>query len=175
MSGAIAQRYARALFEIADERGLIDQIEVELQDLHQAVQQVPDFEKIFMHPHIDASSKKGLLDDLFLGKVTHETLNFLYVLIDNKREGELEEISKAYVEMANEKRGLADATVTTAKPISEEEIAQLGEQFSQLINKKLRLQSVVDPSILGGVVVKIGDRLYDGSLKTKLDNFAHQI
>ncbi|QOS98203.1 F0F1 ATP synthase subunit delta [Brevibacterium sp. JNUCC-42] len=175
MSGALAKRYARALFEIAAERGLIDQIEDELKDLAEALQQVPDFQKLFMHPRIAVSSKKELLEELFKGKTSQELINFLFALVDNKRESEFEEITKAYVEMANDKRGFADATVTTAKPLSKEELEELAAQFGQMLDKKLRFESVVDPTIIGGVVVKIGDRLYDGSLKTKLEHFAHQI
>jgi F-type H+-transporting ATPase subunit delta len=76
--------------------------------------------------------------------------------------------------MANDARGIAEAIVTSAKPLTSEEQAELAEKFGQTLNKKLRLTAVVDPAILGGIVIKIGDRLYDGSLKTKLETFAHQ-
>ncbi|MGC5324978.1 F0F1 ATP synthase subunit delta [Brevibacillus sp. SYSU BS000544] len=175
MSGAVSKRYARALFEVAKERGLIDSIEVELKSVVEAVNQNAELTKILMHPHIPAEDKKQLIKDVFQAQVADETLNFIGVLIDNGRESELTSIAASYVGLANEERGIADAVVTTAKPLNQEEEAQLADRFGKLINKTLRIQTVVDPSIMGGVVVKIGDRLYDGSIKRKLEHFAHQL
>lgn len=174
MSSAVGKRYARALFEVASERGKIDQVEADLGAVVQAVEQNADLSKILLHPHIAAGAKKTLVDDLFKSHISEETHNFLTVLIESGREAQLAQIQQAFVKLANEARGIADAIVTSAKPLSAEEQAELAEKFGQRLNKKLRVQSVVDPSILGGIVIKIGDRLYDGSIKTKLELFAHQ-
>jgi F-type H+-transporting ATPase subunit delta len=174
MSSAAGKRYARALFEVASERGNIDQVEADLGAVVQAVEQSEDLAKILLHPHIAADAKKSLMDELFKGKVGEETFHFLNVLVESGRESQLVEIYRFYVQLANEARGIADAVVTSAKPLTEEEQAELAKEFGQKLNKKLRLTAVVDPSILGGIVVKIGDRLYDGSLKTKLETFAQQ-
>lgn len=172
---AVAKRYARALFEVAKERGLIDQIEAELKDIVSAINQNEELTKILTHPQISVGAKKDLFKDLFSAHIAKETQNFLDILIENGREMDLAAISAAYVGQANEERGIADAVVTTAKALSAEEQEQLAEKFGKIINKKLRIQTVIDPSILGGVVVKIGDRLYDGSIKSKLEHFAHQL
>ncbi|WP_139491087.1 F0F1 ATP synthase subunit delta [Brevibacillus dissolubilis] len=175
MSGGVAKRYARALFEVANERGLVDQIETELKDILGVVQADQDLNQFLMHPHIAAAAKKEFVNDAFSKQVSEETSNFLKVLVDNGREADLAGIVATYVQLSNEARGIADAVVTTAKPLSEAELAELAAQFGKTVNKTLRLQSVVDPAILGGVVVQIGDRLYDGSLKSKLEHFAHQL
>ncbi|HZG17134.1 MAG TPA: F0F1 ATP synthase subunit delta [Candidatus Bathyarchaeia archaeon] len=175
MSAGVAKRYARALYEVAKERGLIDQIETEVNSVVEAVNGNADLEKLLMHPHIAADAKKELVKDLFQAHLSEETLNFLYILVENGRESDLATIAYSYIQLANEERGIADAIVTTAKALSTEEQAQIAEQFGKVLNKKLRIQTVVDPSILGGVVVKIGDRLYDGSIKSKLEHFAHQL
>jgi len=172
---AVAKRYARALFEVAKERGLIDRIESELNSVVGAIQQNEELEKLLMHPHIAQSAKKELVTDLFKAHVAEETLNFLQILLENGREADLPAITLAYINLANEERGIADAVVTTAKALTKEEEAQIAEKFGKMLNKKLRIQTVVDPSILGGVIVQIGDRLYDGSIKSKLEHFAHQI
>jgi F-type H+-transporting ATPase subunit delta len=175
MSGGVAKRYARALYEVAKERGLIDRIETEVNSVVDAIKQNADLEKLLMHPHISQAAKKELVKDLFQAKLSDETMNFLNVLIENGREADLAVIQYAYVQLANEERGIADAVVTTAKALTEEEQAKIAENFGKVLNKKLRIHTVVDPSILGGVVVKIGDRLYDGSIKRKLEQFAHQL
>ncbi len=175
MSAAVAKRYARALFEVSSERGKIDQIEQELNAVIDAVNQNEELSKILLHPHVSAAAKKELATELFQAHVSEEMMNFLSVVIENGRESDLSNILTGYVQLANETRGIADAIVTSAKPLTDEEQAALADKFGKMLNKKLRIQTVVDASILGGIVVKIGDRLYDGSIKTKLEHFAHQI
>jgi F-type H+-transporting ATPase subunit delta len=174
MSSAVGKRYARALFDVASERGKIDQVEADFGAVVQAVEQSEDLSKIFLHPHIAATAKQSLIDDLFKSHVGEETFNFLCVLVESGREMHLVDIYRAFVQLANEARGYAEAIVTSAKPLTSEEQAELAEKFGQTLNKKLRLTAVVDPSILGGIVIKIGDRLYDGSMKSKLESFAHK-
>lgn len=174
MSSAVGKRYARALFEVASERGKIDQVEADFAAIVQAVEQNEDLAKIMLHPHIAADAKQSLIDELFKDHVGEEIFNFLNVLIESGREQQLSDIYRSYVQLANEARGVAEAIVTSAKPLSAEEQAELAEQFGQKLNKKLHVTSVVDPSILGGIIIKIGDRLYDGSVKAKLETFAQQ-
>jgi len=174
MSSAVGKRYARALFEVASERGKIDQVEADLGAIVQAVEGNEDLKKIMQHPHIAADAKISLVDELFKSHVGEESFNFLNVLIENGREVQLSDIYSSFVQLANEARGFAEATVTSAKPLSSEEQAELAEKFGQTLNKKLRLTAIVDPAILGGIIIKIGDRLYDGSLKTKLETFAQR-
>ncbi|MGK5510997.1 F0F1 ATP synthase subunit delta [Brevibacillus formosus] len=174
MSSAVGKRYARALFEVASERSKIDQVERDLGAIVEAVEGNEDLKKIMLHPHIAADAKATLADELFKSHVEEETFNFLNVLIENGREVDLVAIYRSFVQLANEARGFADAIVTSAKPLSTEEQNELAEKFGQTLNKKLRMTAVVDPAILGGVIIKIGDRLYDGSLKTKLETFAQK-
>ncbi|ATF16003.1 F0F1 ATP synthase subunit delta [Brevibacillus sp. HB1.2] len=174
MSSAVGKRYARALFEVASERSKIDQVEADLGAIVEAVESNEDLKKIMLHPHIAADAKSQLADELFKSHVGEETFNFLNVLIENGREVDLVDIYRSFVQLANEARGFADAIVTSAKPLSTEEQNELAEKFGQTLNKKLRMTAVVDPAILGGIIIKIGDRLYDGSLKTKLETFAQK-
>jgi len=174
MSGSVAKRYSRALFEVAKERSLIDTIEADLKAVVEALASSEELSKFLSHPQVTTEAKKDFFKQAFEGKVAAETFNFLLLLIDNERESDLAGIYAAFVALANEERGIADAIVTTAKPLSEEDQKELAEKFGKSIGKTLRVQTVVDPSILGGVVVKIGDRLYDGSIKSKLEHFAHQ-
>ncbi|UFJ40165.1 F0F1 ATP synthase subunit delta [Brevibacillus humidisoli] len=175
MSGAVAKRYARALFEVANERGLIDAVEAEVKLAAVTLQTNEEVASVMTHPQIPVEEKKQLVSDLFQAHLSQETLNLLLILIENGRQSQLSDIAKAYVTLANEARGIVDAVVTTAKPLSEPEQAEIAEQFGKVLDRTLRVQTVVNPAILGGVVVQIGDRLYDGSLKTKLERFAHQV
>lgn len=102
-------------------------------------------------------------------------LNFMNLLIDRHRENELDAILAYYTRLANQERGMEDALVTTVQPLSEEESESLKQHFGKLTDKKIRIQNVVDPSILGGMIVQIGDRLFDGSVAGKLERFKRRV
>ncbi|HJV46089.1 MAG TPA: F0F1 ATP synthase subunit delta [Bacillota bacterium] len=175
MSATVAKRYARALFEVAQEMKSIDLIEQELKVLVEALNTNADLEQILSHPQISVENKKQMMDALLGEAATVQTKNFIHLLIQRHRESQLGEIVEAYIELANQARGYADAVVTTAKALTEDELNKLAAGFGNMLKKTLRVQSVVDPSILGGVVVRIGDRLYDGSIAGKLQRFQQNL
>ena len=165
MSSAVGKRYARALFEVASERGKIDQVEADLGAVVQAVEQNADLSKILLHPHIAAGAKKTLVDDLFKSHISEETHNFLTVLIESGREAQLAQIQQAFVKLANEARGIADAIVTSAKPLSAEEQAELRDQMtglsvllaSKIIEKEL--DEAAQKATVDKFLAQVGDRL----------------
>ncbi|HEX7065637.1 MAG TPA: F0F1 ATP synthase subunit delta [Bacillales bacterium] len=173
MSEAVTKRYARALFEVAEEHGKIDQVE---EDLNAVVQAFKDekAEKVFLNPRLDAEAKKKLVET-FAGTVTSEVANFLKVLVDQHRENELADMAKEYSAAANEARGIVKATVTTAVPLSDEEKKRLAEQFGKAIDKKIQLEEKVDREIIGGVLIRIGNRVYDGTVAGKLSRFKQNL
>lgn len=174
-NGVIAKRYAKALFEIAAEKNQLDQIEEELHALHSVLQDHPEFLQLLHHPQIDKKVKQREFKTIFEGSLSEMMLSFMIILIERGREETLELIIENYTRYANRDRGLADATVTSINPLSEQESTNLENSFSKITNKKIRIQNIVDPSILGGVVVKIGDLLYDGSVKGKLNRFKRRV
>jgi F-type H+-transporting ATPase subunit delta len=172
---AVAKRYARALFDLASEYSTLDATEQELSQINGIVRENKDFENLLNHPKISVDEKKNITNQLFQGKVSDMTLNFLNLLIERGREHELGQVTATFKELYNETRGMADATVTTARPLTEEQVKQLADSFGKQVNKTLRVTTVVDPTIIGGVVVRIGNRLYDGSIQGKLARFTQQI
>lgn len=102
-------------------------------------------------------------------------VNFMSLLIDNNREEHIEDILDSFVRFANKERGLEDAYVTSIQPLTDAEKEEIASRFSQIINKKIRIHNVVDPAILGGIIVKIGDRLFDGSVVGKLNRFKRRV
>ncbi|WCN38060.1 F0F1 ATP synthase subunit delta [Aneurinibacillus uraniidurans] len=172
---AVAKRYARALFEVASENQTIDTTETELNQITDIIAQDAEFRAILTHPKITAAEKTDMLNTLFAGKVSETTLVFLGLVINRGREESFSDIAQNFTELANEVRGYADAIVTTAKSLTEEEAQAIAAQFGAKLNKKLRVTTKVDPSIIGGMMVRIGDRMYDGSIKGKLSRFTQQI
>ncbi|TBL72951.1 F0F1 ATP synthase subunit delta [Paenibacillus thalictri] len=164
----VAKRYAKALFEVAQERNLVSQVEGELRAVVEALQSASDLQRLIQHPGIDIGVKKGLLKQIFEGKVSDVVFNTLQLLVDRRREDILNVLVLYYVEIANEALGQASAVVYSPFELSDAELTQIKERFGQLTGKSIRATSVVDKTLLGGIKVRIGDRLYDGSLSGKL-------
>jgi F-type H+-transporting ATPase subunit delta len=164
----VAKRYAKALFEAAKERDIVSRAEEELRAVVNAFDSNRELEKLIQHPAIDAGVKKGLLKQLFEGKVSDIVFNTLQLLIDRRREDIIGAVAMYYVDIANEALGQANAVVYTPFELSENELNLIKEKFGKISGKTIRLSTVIDKSLLGGIQVRIGDRLYDGSLSGKL-------
>lgn len=164
----VAKRYARALFDLAKSHNQVAQVEEDLKAVVGSIQGNPDLEKLLNHPNIDATKKTKLLSTLFQGKVADMVLNTLCLLVERRRDAILTDLLNDYVKIANESLGQAVAVVSAPLALSSAESQQIVARFSQLTGKKIQVQHVIDPSLLGGIQVRIGDRLYDGSLSGKL-------
>ncbi len=175
MSRVVAHRYARALFELARDRQKLDVVEQELSAVTEILNDHAELRKVLMHPQVGIEAKKEILTTLFSGKISEESMNFLQLIVDRRREQYLGDVTEEYIKLANEARGVADATVISARELNDTEQKQIADQFGKKLKKTLRVQSKVDPSIIGGLVIRIGDRLYDGSVAGKLAQFQHQL
>jgi len=173
MSEAAASRYAEALLEVASEHGKLDEIEEDLQAVVEAFRD-EGAEKLFMNPRLDSEEKKKMIEVLS-GTVAHEVLNFLNVVIDHHREAELADILKEYTSKANKERGIVEAFVTTVAPLTDEEKVALKERFGQALNKTVQLKEKVDRNVVGGILIRIGDRVYDGTIAGKLSRFKQSL
>ncbi|WP_100523474.1 F0F1 ATP synthase subunit delta [Mycobacteroides abscessus] len=174
-SAVVAKRYAHALFEVASEKQQIDLVEQELDQVKQLFDENPAFLQFLQHPQIADSAKKQEVKAIFEGKISEVTFNFLNLLIDKKREDLFPIIPKYFTEKANEARGLVDAVVTSVKPLTEEEKQGIVDSFKKLLNKEVRVTNQLDQSIMGGVVVQVGDRLYDGSVAGRLNRLQQSL
>jgi F-type H+-transporting ATPase subunit delta len=170
----VAKRYAKALFEVARDHKMLSQIEKELEYVVNVLNSTPELKKWLQHPHTDLQKKRELFSNAFK-QLQKYTRNFLLVLVDRRREDLLEDIWTHYKKMMNDELGIAEAVVTTPFPMTAEDREQLIQIFEPMVGKKLKIKEVVDPELLGGVVVQVGDRLYDGSLKTKLVRFQERL
>lgn len=172
---AVAKRYAKALFEVARDQGQLSEIETELQHIQQIMDDHPEFVKFLNHPKVAKEQKIEQLKAIFQDHVSTTMIQFMQLLIQRNREEHLADIVTRYIKFANVERGLEDATVTSIQPLTDEEKQSLAEHFGKLIRKKIRIHNEVDPEILGGLIVKIGDRLYDGSVSGKLHRFKRRV
>lgn len=171
----VAKRYAKALFELANEKGQAGKVQEELKAVVAAISANSELESYLKHPGVPAESKVELLKQAFEGSISELVLNTLSLLVQKGRESLTGALYEAYVNIAGEALGEANAVVTSALPLTEEETKQVSVQFGQLLGKKVRIENIVNPSLLGGIQVRIGDRLYDGSLSGKLARLEKQL
>lgn len=169
MAQLVGKRYAEALFEVAIEMNKLDEFKVEFSQINEIFKSEHKLKVIFEHPKLSKNEKKDIINELFEKNVSKEVLNFMYIIIDKNRERYLDDINDEYVKLYNKEKGIVEAKAITAVKMSEEEMTKLQENLSKKIGSKVILENVIDESIVGGVLVRIGDRVIDASVKGKLD------
>lgn len=171
----LARKYSRAIFEIAQEENKLVEYGRELADARNGIDSVPAAVAFLSNPQVDTKAKKELLQKLFEGELSANVYNFLMLLIDKRRIGLLDAIEDIYRELSNEARGILIADVTTAEPADEAQQAAIKAKLAQVTGKQVELRLHEDKSILGGVVVKIGDRRIDGSVVGRLETLKKEL
>lgn len=164
----VAKRYARALFEIAQQQGVIAEVEQQLELVAAATAGDAEIRRFLAFPNIDVTKKVELIKSAISEKVSALVLHTIELLISRGRQEAIGDVYEAYTKIAGEALGQAHAVVYTAKQLSAEELAKVEATFSEIAGKKIKAEQFVEPALLGGVQVRIGDRLYDGSLSGKL-------
>lgn len=164
----VARRYAKALYEIALQDGRTVEVEQELQMLVSALND-ESVQKFLLSPNISRSEKWNVLEGVLGDKLSKPVVSMARLLVERERTDVLPDILDAYVKITGEALGLADAIVYTAHPLTDEEQHAIESEFGAMLNKKIRVQSHLDKGLLGGIKVRIGDVIYDGSLSGKLE------
>ena len=169
-STALGRRYGRALLELADEAKLREKIGKELESLQGAWDTSGELREVFVNPSVDAEVRKKIIVALSekLGLHTF-VVNTLKLLADRQRIEHLPEVIAAYLEIANAAEGRVVAEVITAKPMPASYYAKLEKVLEEATGSKVTIERSEDPSLIGGVVTRVGDLVFDGSLRTRLN------
>ena len=173
-SGGVADRYATALYAQADETGAIDQTVSEMDSLGKLIDQSADMRRLLSSPLIDVTQARGAADAVLeqqgFGKLV---LDFVGVVANNRRLGALRHIVDAFAALVAEKRGVVVAHVQSAHPLTDVQREQLRARLIEAGYGSVNIRDTVEPSLLGGLVVRIGARLYDTSLKSRLQRLQY--
>ena len=170
---SLAGRYASALFDIARDQRQIESVSKSLDALGQALLDSKDFNELVTSPVVSREEAgkafAALAAQFGLDAVT---TNFLGVLARNGRKGQLRAVIRAFRRLAAEHRGEATAEVITARPLNDEQFTELRQQLRARAGRDVNIDATVDPSLLGGIVVKLGSQQIDASIRTKLNRLA---
>lgn len=167
----VASRYAQALFDLARDRDRIGAVEADLVALDQARTESRDLQRLLASPAFDAEQKgRGLAAIAEKGAFDEVTRRFLQVLATNRRAGDLADVVRAYRRLSAKHRGVVSAEVVSATPLADGQRDQIASALRQALGRDPEITTRVDPSILGGLRVRVGSRLFDASLKSRLDH-----
>lgn len=173
---AIGRRYGKALLELASEQGQADKVEKDLQDLKKAWESSEELREIFQNPSV-SQVDRGKVVDALAGRMGFAPVvkNTVKLLSDRGRTKYLIEVIDAYDRLSQAKAGRVRAEVITATPMPEAYFTQLQRTLEQVTGKKVTLVKREDPSIIGGVVARVGDKVFDGSIKARLGELEQEL
>lgn len=175
MAGSVEKLYSDVMLEIAREDGSAEELDRELDTLCGIVRDNPELTAAMGAPTITDKEKVTILENIFKGRVSETTLNFLCVLAEKNRFGHLsgiaEEFRKGYYKM----NGISEVTVTTAVPLKDNAREKLLQKLKKMYGGTIVLIEKVDPGIIGGMMISCGGSMMDGSVKTKLGDMHKQI
>ena len=172
---AVAHRmYARALFEAARDEGRLEPVREELDDFVEAQRQVPELRALLRNPQIDQRAKAAALEEL-LGGDEQLVRNFLLLLAEKNRGGEVEEIAREFDRLVAREQGILDVELTTAVELSEQEARDVIGQIEKASGRKVEATQRVDPDLIGGLVLQVGSLRLDASVRGRLDRLRQEL
>lgn len=173
MTGSLlASRYARALFDLAVEHDLLDRVQEELLEGAELTESA-EFSSIFFHPKVEKQAKKNLIIRVF-APYHPFVQNFFQMVVDKGRERALTGIAREFLHLARVHRGEVTAQVTTAVALNEGELATLKAKLGRSA-KKVIIEETIDQAIMGGIVIRVGNKIYDGSLAQRMKRLHRQL
>jgi len=161
-------RYAKALFSLGKERGEIMTLHKEISGIYNLCRESEDFTRLLNNPIISTSQKREIFQEIFKESVSELTLQFVLLVADNHREPELPGICRNFIDMVRADQGIMPASVTTAEKLSEATLERVRQSLVKETGKEIELTEKVNPGIIGGLILRIEDLQYDGSIVTQL-------
>lgn len=171
----VAMGYIQALFETAKAQNRFQETEKDLEKVAQFLKENQDLKKILLHPAIPKGKKIQIIDSLLSPQVNPLVRNFLRLVVDKRRGEVLELLEDVYKPVADHVGGIIRATVQTVIPLTGERIVRLKDTLERHSKKKVELTTELKPELLGGVVVRIGNKVIDGSISSRLENLRRRL
>lgn len=170
IAGALARRYAKALFDLASAEGRVEELGGELERLTEVYREAPELPALLSNPAYTRAERQTIAESLAEGplRLSQMMRNFLRLLIENGRVRGVPEIAARYQEMADAAAGRAHVVVRSAAPLSEEQRRRLEQGFSRVTGKQVTVAVEIDPSLIGGLSACVGGLVFDGSIRAQL-------
>lgn len=176
MAKLVSKTYGEALFDLALEDGTLTTIIEEVNIVKEAIAKNPDLLKLLSHPKINKEEKISVIENIFKGRVSDSLVGFLVIIVQKDRYDDLDGIFEYFIAKVREYKNVGVASVTSAVELTEEQKKQVEQRLLQTTKySQFELSFYVDKSLIGGLVIRIGDRVVDSSIKTKLQMLAKDL
>jgi ATP synthase F1 delta subunit len=170
----IAQVYARSLFDVASDKDRVDEIREQLGEFTHAMEEDRDLQIFFFSPYFSTKEKEDALDRAISG-ADEIFVNFLKLLVQNHRMPVIFRVRRGYEELWEEANRLLPVSVTSAVELDEKTVAELGDRIAEQTGRRVQVSAHIDPDILGGIVVRVGDSILDASVRNRLEQLRKQV
>jgi ATP synthase F1 delta subunit len=170
----IAQVYARSLFEVASEQDKLDLVREQLGEFADALDETRELQVFFFSPYFSTTEKQDGLDRAISG-ADPAFVNFLKLLIENHRMPVIFRVRREYDRLWEEENKLLPVRVTSAVELDSKTVGQIGDRIAEQTGRKVDLSAEVDPDILGGIVVRVGNSILDASIRNRLESLRKQV
>jgi F-type H+-transporting ATPase subunit delta len=171
----IAKRYAKALFELAQEENALNQVSKDFELIRDLLKNSKDFHQFTKNPLISITERKKILDKIFLEKISETSNNFLKMISQKKRLDHLGEIIARYFDFVKAEAGVVEGELFAVVELKSSQIKKIKENMERLTGKEVILNEIIDPNILGGFIVKVGDLVIDNSIRNQLERLRKQL
>lgn len=176
MAKLISKTYGDALFELAVEENKVDEMLEEIGQLQKILKENDDFGRLMTHPKINKDEKNKVVADVFKGRISDELLGFLTIIISKDRYQEIDGILEYFLTEVKKYKGIGVATVTTAVPLRSEQCKKVEQRLLDTTDyKSMEIHYEQDAALIGGMVIRIGDRVVDSSISTKLNELQKEL
>jgi len=171
----IARQYSKALFEIGKEKDILMKLYEEINELWRVINENDKLKEALLHQRVLVEEKKAVFKSVFSDKLSKQLFQFMMLLIEKRRIYFIENIINEFEKLVYKKENIMTAKVTTAVDMNPEMKENLQEKLEKYVGKKIEMHNKCDPEIIGGMIIKIGDYLIDGSIKSKLESLEEKI
>lgn len=165
----VSVRYANSLLTSAIEKGNLQKVADDMELVLTTLQASEELSRTLSSPVIKPQLKASITDEIFKSRISAETMDFLKFVIGKNREDLLESIVRKFLELRDRQEGIVNVVVRSAVELGDDQKDTLRQNFEKMLNKKVRFNFVIDPNVIGGFVAKVGDTVFDASLKHQLE------
>jgi len=176
MAKLVANTYGEALFELALEKEAVDQTLEEVKGVRQVLTENEELDRLLTHPKISKEEKTTVVENIFKGRVSDDMVGFLRILIEKDRYAEFDAIAEYFIGEVREYKNIGTALVTSAMPVTAEQKKKIEEKLLATTDyTSFEMEYQTDPSLIGGIIIRLGDRVVDGSVRNLLAEMAKSL
>lgn len=171
---ALNRRYAKSLLDLSIEQNKLEEVKGDMDAILEIIGSSRELRLFLNSPIINEDKKEAVLKELFAGRLSDLSFRFMSIILNKGREGQMEGIARGFVNLYRAHKGIAEAVVTSAHQLSEAQRNEIREKLKGITGNSIEISEKIDPSIIGGVKIRVGDRQYNGSIAYQLEQLKRQ-